>query len=131
MWHTLFKQRIGGKFAPLISLSDEDMGINTIIITYNTVVTVAASDILGKERQSKKPWVTGEVLDLCDARKKRSEEEAVCTKGANEHRETNMRIQKAVKNAKGDRIGTQYEETDTCLNKSIPTGEGTYLRETG
>ena len=42
-----------------------------------------------------------------------------------------MRIQKAVKNAKGDSIGTQCEETDTCLNKSIPAGEGTYLREKG
>ena len=39
---------IGGKFASLIGLRDEDMDINTMITTYNIVVTDAASEILGK-----------------------------------------------------------------------------------
>ena len=34
-----------GKFAPLIGLRDEDMDINTMITTYNTAVTDAASTI--------------------------------------------------------------------------------------
>ena len=37
---------------------------------------------------------------------------------ANEYRETNKRIQKAVKKAKEDWIGAQCEETGTCLNKN-------------
>ena len=53
----------------------------------------------------KKPWVTRDVLDLCDEmrnlKKKRYEAE-----GAKEYREAKRRIQKAVKKAK-DRIGTQ------------------------
>ena len=57
-----FKATIGGKFAPLIGLSDEDMDIDTMITTYDTAVTDAA----GKERRRKKPWVTKDVLDLCD-----------------------------------------------------------------
>ena len=44
-----FQATIGGKFAPLIGLSDEDMDINTMITTYNTAVTDAASEILGKK----------------------------------------------------------------------------------
>ena len=48
MAHT-FKAPIGGKFAPLICLRDGDMDINTMITTYNTVVTDAAYDILGNE----------------------------------------------------------------------------------
>ena len=44
-----FQATIGGKFAPLIGLRDEDMDINTMITTYNTVVTAAASEIFGKE----------------------------------------------------------------------------------
>ena len=47
----LFQATIGGKFAPLIGLSD------------------AASEILGKERRRKKPWVTKDVLDICDERR--------------------------------------------------------------
>ena len=46
-----FKATIGGKFAPLIGLSDEDMDMDSIITTYNTAVTDAASEILGKERR--------------------------------------------------------------------------------
>ena len=61
-----FQATIGGKFAPLIGLSDEDMDMDTMITTYNTAVTDAASEILGKERRRKKPWVTKDVLDLCD-----------------------------------------------------------------
>ena len=93
------------------------MDINTMNTTYNTAVTDAASEILGKERRRKKPRVTRDVLDLCDDRrslkKKRYEAE-----GAKEYREANKRIQKAVKKAKDDWIGAQCEEIETCLNKT-------------
>ena len=96
---------------------DEDMGIITMITTYNTAVTDAASEIFGTECRRKKPWVIRDVLDLCDERrdlkKKRYEAE-----GAKEYREANRRIQKAVKKAKEDWIGTQLEETETFLNKN-------------
>ena len=102
-----FQATIGGKFAPLIGLSDEDM--DTMITTYNTAVTDAASEILGKQRRRKKPWITKDVLDLCDERrdlkKKRYEAE-----GAKEYREANRRIQKAVKKAKEDWIGELTSE---------------------
>ena len=42
-----FQATIGGKFAPLIGLMDDDIYIDTIIIT-----TDAASEILRKERRS-------------------------------------------------------------------------------
>ena len=93
------------------------MDINTMITTYNTAVTDAASEILGKERRSKKPWVTKDILDLCDDRrnmkKKRYEAE-----GAKEYRKANKRIQKAVKKVKEDWIGAQCEDIETCLNKN-------------
>ena len=73
-----FQATIGGKFALLIGLSDEDMDMDTMITTYNTAVNDAASEILCKERRRKKPWVTKDVLDLCDERrdlkKKRKEQ---------------------------------------------------------
>ena len=43
----IFHATIGGKFAPHIDLSDEDMDIDTMITTYNTAVTDAASEVLG------------------------------------------------------------------------------------
>ena len=38
--------------------------------------------------------------------------------GAKEYREANRRVQKAVKKAKEDWIGTQCEEIETCLHKN-------------
>ena len=75
------------------------MDIDTMITTNNTTVTDAASEILGKERRRNRPWVTKDVLELCDQRrdlkKKRCEAE-----GAKEYMKANRRIQKAVKKAK-------------------------------
>ena len=46
-----------------------------MITTYNTAVTDSANEILGKERRRKKPWVTKDVLYICD--EKRDLKEAV------------------------------------------------------
>ena len=93
------------------------MDINNMTTTYKTAVTGAASEILGKERRRKTPWVTRDVLDLCDEKrnlkKKRCEAE-----GEKEYREANKRIQKAVKKAKEDWIGAQCEEIETCMHKT-------------
>ena len=59
----IFQATIGVIFAPLIGLRDEVMDINTMI-TYNTAVTDAPSEILGEESRRKKSWVTRDVLDL-------------------------------------------------------------------
>ena len=98
-----FQATIGGKFAPLVGLSDEDMDMDTMITTFNTAVTDAASEILGKERRRKKPWVTKDVLDLCDERRDLKKKRYVA-EGAKEYRESNRRtgIQKALKKAKED-----------------------------
>ena len=65
----------GGRFAPLTIMSNKDTDIDSMI----TAVVETASEILGKHRQKKEPWVTAEKLDLCDKRtelrKKRFEPE--------------------------------------------------------
>ena len=70
---------LGGKFAPLTIMSNEDTDLDSMITTFSTAVTETASEILGKHRHKKKPWVTAEILDLCDKkrelRKKRFEPE--------------------------------------------------------
>ena len=45
---------IGGRFAPLTIMSNEDTDIDSMITTFNTAVTETASEILGKHRQKKK-----------------------------------------------------------------------------
>ena len=43
-----FQAMIGGKFAPLIIMSNEDADIDSMITTFNTAVTETASEIPGK-----------------------------------------------------------------------------------
>ena len=59
-----FQAMIGGKFAPLTIMSNEDTDIDSMITTFNTAVTETVSEFLGKHRQKKK------TLDHC--RKSRS-----------------------------------------------------------
>ena len=59
---------IGGRFAPLTVMSNEDTDIDSMITTFNTAMTERASEILGKHRQKKNTSITAEILDLCDKR---------------------------------------------------------------
>ena len=65
---------IGGRFAPLTIMSNEDTDMDSMITTLNTAVTETASEILGKHRQKKKTWVTAENLDLWDKRRELRQE---------------------------------------------------------
>ena len=49
-----FQATIGGRFATLTIMSNEDTDIDSMIITFNTAVAETASEILGKHRQEKK-----------------------------------------------------------------------------
>ena len=113
----LYSVTLGVKFAPLIGLWDNDMDIYTMITTYNTALTDAASEILGKDCRRKKPWVTKDVLNLCDDRrdlkKRRYEAEE-----AKAYREAFKRIQNAVKKAKEDWISVHCEDIEICLIKN-------------
>ena len=67
-----FQAIIGGRFASLTIISNKATDIDVMITTFNTAVTESetASEILGKHRQKKKPWITAEILDLCDKSRK-------------------------------------------------------------
>ena len=62
-----FQAMIGGKFAPLTIMSNDDTDIDSMITTFNTAVTERASEILGKhcqkqKKQQQKNRVTAEIL---------------------------------------------------------------------
>ena len=94
--------------------------MNSMITTFNTAVTERASDVPGKHRQKKKkkkPWVTVEILDVCDKRrglrKKRFKPE-----GSEKHKEVNNNIKRCIKKAKENWIGEQCSEIEENLRKN-------------
>ena len=109
---------IGGRFAPLTIMSNEDTDIDSMITTFNTAVTETAGEILDKHRQKKKPWITAEILDMCDKRrelrKKRFEPE-----GSEKYKEVNNNIKRCMKKAlKKTWIEEQCSEAEENLRKN-------------
>ena len=92
-------------------MSNEDTDIDSMITTFNTTVTETASETLGKHRQKKKPWITAEILDLCDKRrelrKKRFE-----LGGSEKYKEVNNNIKRCMKKAKENGKGEQCSEIE-------------------
>ena len=98
-------------------MSSEDTDIESMITTFNTAMTETASEILGKHCQKKKPWITAEILDLCnkrrELRKKKIEPE-----GSEKYKEVNNNIKRCMKKAKENWIGEQCSEIEENLRKN-------------
>ena len=112
-----FQATIGGRFAPLATQIDEDADLDSMVIHFNKAVTDPAAELLGKQRRKRKPWVTPEILDLCDQRrdlkKKRGEPE-----GAKDYREIKRKIRSEMEMAKETWIQGQCQEVEACLRKN-------------
>ena len=90
---------IGGKFAPITIMNNEEADIHLMITTLNTAVTETASEILGKHRQKKKTWVNAEIIDLCDKRRELIKK-GVRPEGSEKYKEVNNSIKRCMKKAK-------------------------------
>ena len=94
-----FQATIGGRCAPFAMLVDEDDELDSMVNHFNKTITDTAVELFGKQRRKRKPWVTPEILDLCDQRrdlkKKTGEPE-----GAKDYREIKRNIRTEMKMAK-------------------------------
>ena len=97
----IFQAPIGGKFAPLLALENQDIEIDALINSFNNAVTETANNILGKHRPAKKPWVTDNILKLCDKRRELKQKKNM-TEGAKLYREANQQVKKRHEKSKGD-----------------------------
>ena len=108
---------IGGRFAPLATLVDEDADLDSMVTNFNKAVTDTAADLLGKQRRKRKPWVTPEILVLCgqrrDVKKNRGEPE-----GAKDYREIKRKIRTKMKMAKETWIQGQCQKAKAFLRKN-------------
>ena len=108
---------IGWRFAPLTIMSNDDTDIDSMITTFNTAVTETASEILGKHRQKRKPWITAEILDLCDKRRE-LRKKTFDPEGSERYREVNNNMKRCMKKAKENWIGEKFSEIEENLRKN-------------
>ena len=112
-----FRASIGGKFAPLLALESQDTEIDTLINSFNTAVAETANTILGKHRPAKQPWVTDNILKLCDKRREVKHKKNT-TEGAKNYREANQQVKKGMRKVKETWIEEQYQCIEENLQKS-------------
>ncbi|XP_071853374.1 uncharacterized protein, partial [Apostichopus japonicus] len=109
-----FKMTIGGIFAPLLTLDDDAEALTT---RFNEVLTETAGDILGKYRRKTQPWVTDEILEMCDTR--RALKNGKTTRaGADAYRHINKKIRKDMNKAKEGWIENQCSEIEKRLSNN-------------
>ena len=65
----------------------------------------------------KKPWVTAEILDLCDKRRE-LRKKRIESKGSEKYKEVNKNIERCMKTVKGNWIGEHCSETEENLRKN-------------
>ena len=63
----MYKDEIAGRFAPLLLLNDGDP--QQICDEFTNITINTAEDILGRRKETKKPWTTTEILRKCKERR--------------------------------------------------------------
>ena len=70
-------------------------------IAFKTVVTKTANNTLGKHRPAKKPWVTDNILTLCNNWRELKQKKNT-TEGAKLYREAKQQVKKRQEKSKVD-----------------------------
>ena len=112
-----FRATIGGTFAPLLVLDNQDTEIHALINSFNTAVTETANNILGKHRPAKKPWVTDNILKLCDKCRELKQKKNAA-EGANLYREANQQDKKGMRKLKDTCVKEQCQGIEENLQKT-------------
>ena len=62
----VFQAKVGGRFAARCVL---DSDVDTLVNSLKEGLLSTVEEVLGRQRKKIQPWVTNEVLDLCDQRR--------------------------------------------------------------
>ncbi|GFR92330.1 craniofacial development protein 2-like [Elysia marginata] len=99
-----FRAQIGGKFAAL-TLIDND--VDTMANSLKEVLVSTAEEVLGRKRRTIQPWVTNEVLDLCDKRRELRKRKFGSNRAMENYQLANKAVRKKMKEAKEKCIDDQ------------------------
>lgn len=109
-----FQATVGGKFAAL-NLIDKD--INELTNALNESLTESAEQILGKRRPKHNPWMTNEILNLCDQRRALKCKKHTNEEGALAYKEANNKVRKSIREAKENWLDEQCAHIEKGMAK--------------
>jgi len=111
----VFQAEVGGRFAALNLI---DCDIDDIAGNIADVLTQSAEKVLGKRRKKIKPWVTVEVLDLCDKRRQLKKTKYHTDADRSNYQKANTEVRKKMREAKEIWINDKCDEIDNCMANS-------------
>lgn len=107
-----FQAEVGGRFAPLLENSNDELLLDQAPIN----IKEAAEKIIGKKKKTKKPWITQEVLKSCDDRRTKKQERFTSTQKLEEYRAANKKVNKITKEAKEEWFHQQCVEIENGIH---------------
>ena len=110
----IFQAKIGGRFAALNFVHED---IDSITESFNSAVEEIASEVLGKPRKKKKPWITDEILDLCDKRRELKPKRFDSDENKTNYSKINRTIRKEMAKAEEQWIVEQCETIESEFKK--------------
>ena len=111
-----YQLMLKNKFAPLIVSEEED--VEKLASEFTKVMNETAEEVLGKQRQIKKPWITNEILEQCDKRRKLKGDRFKNETKLDEYRKANRNTRKAIRSAKNQWVEEQVNELEKNMEKN-------------
>ena len=109
-----FQAELGGRFAVLDFVKED---IDSVTDKFNNAIQETASEILGKERKKIKPWVTDEILDLCDKRRDLKPQRHINEENRKAYNDANKKVRKETKKAEEKWLIEQCDKIETEFKK--------------
>eukprot|EP00794_Sanderia_malayensis_P011429 gene11428-biopygen9109 len=106
--------KVGEKFAPLMELTDLQKMRDRFAEGMNEV----AMEVLGKEKRKKPPWMTDEVLDKCNDRRKLKATKFKDEESSRNYREANRLVKKEIKKAKEEFLQRKCEQIERAFQRN-------------
>ena len=105
----IFQAQLGGRFAALNVL---DTDLNDLTTDFNEAVCETAEEVLGRQRKKHRPWITNDILDLCDERRTLKRNKHSSPEGAAQYRAINTRVRAKMKEAKEKWLDDQCRDIE-------------------
>ena len=108
-----FKVKIGGKFAPLMELTD--LSIQDLTDQFTEGMNEVALEVLGKEKKMKQPWITAELMEKCDVRRQLKAARFKDDESNRKYRDANSKLKHEIKKAKETFLEGKCHEIETAF----------------
>eukprot|EP00794_Sanderia_malayensis_P019588 gene19588-biopygen14544 len=100
-----FQSELQSKYAPLLLLDDQQP--QKLCNEFTSIRTKTAESVLGKRRKTRRPWISGEVLDCCDRRRELKSKSNESEEKMEEYRKANKEVRRQLRKAKEEWVEEQ------------------------